>query len=358
MQYQRSYKFLIILILFSIVYLMSCESDPVSSKDNLIPEAVLKGVFIVNEGSFSAANASLSYFDSDSGKMYNNVFQSANGEGLGSVANGITIYDTLAFIVINNSDKIEVISVSSFKRVATIHLPSGSSPRNMIILDSTKGYVTNLYTNSCSIIDLTTYQVTGSIPTGTNPEGIIHANSKLYVANSGFGYGNTISVISTSSDQVIDTIQIGDNPISIVKDENENVFVLCSGSYNDWNDPNDDTPGGVWKISSLDETIMDSLVIPGHPSRLCLGANNNGYFIKDSTIAEFDSQNMQIINGSFATGNFYGLDYDPVTKKIFALDPKDYFSQNGEMIIFDESGTEQGRYEVGLIPGTVGFYSK
>jgi len=67
---------------------------------------------------------------------------------------------------------------------------------------------------------------------------------------------------------------------------------------------------------------------------------------------------MQAVDSSLATGNFYGLNYDPVSQKIYALDPKDYFSQNGEMIIFDKSGLEETRYEVGLIPGTLAFYSK
>lgn len=351
-------KFCSILVLLIMVSGFSCEKDPASFKDNIVPEPALKGVFIVNEGSFTAANASLSFFNSDSGQIFNNVFRSANGENLGSVANSILIRDTLVYIVVNNSDKIEVIGVNSFKKVFTIQMPAGSSPRHLAILDDTKGYVTNLYSNNCSIIDLPGNQVVGSISTGANPEGLVIANSKLYVANSGFGFGNTITVISTSDDQVIDIIQVGDNPISVVKDGNENVYVLCSGGYGDWNDPNDDTPGGVWKINSADDSVSDSLVVQSHPSRLCLTEQGHGYFINSGAITEFDALSMQIVDSSLVRGNFYGLNFDPVWQLIYALDPKDYFSQNGEMIIFNKSGLEQGRYEVGLIPGTIAFYSK
>jgi YVTN family beta-propeller protein len=347
-----------ILITLIVAMWISCEKDPTSVKKEGIPDPSLKGIFILNEGSFSAANASLSYFDSDSNKMYNNVFFATNGDILGSVGNSVSIFDTIAFIVVNNSDKIEVISVNSFKRRGTIHLPPGSSPRNLAVLNASKGYVSNLYTNSCAIIDLSTYQVDGSIATGSNPEGLVIANSKLYVANSGFGYGNTMTVISTTIDEVVDSIKIGDNPITVKKDEGENVFVLCSGSYNDWNDPNDDTPGSVWKINSMNDSVIDSLIIPGHPSRLCLGEGDNGYFINGGAITEFDTQNMRIVNDTIVAGNFYGLNYDPVSQMIYALDPKDYFSQNGEMIIFGKSGMEFGRHEVGLIPGTLAFYSK
>lgn len=339
------------------VFILSCEKDPIVINANISPPINLKGVFIANEGSFNAANASLSYFNPDSGKMYNNVFKSVNGEDLGSIANSITIHDTLAFIIVNNSDKIEIISINTFRRITTIPLPAGSSPRNLVIFDNSKGYVSNLYKNNCSIIDLNSLRVTGSIPTGANPEGLVIANSKLYVANSGFGNGNTISVISTLTDQLIDSIQVGDNPISIVKDESEYVYILCSGSYGVWTDPNDDTPGGVWKINPFTDMVTDSLIIEGHPSRLCLNENKNGYFINGSLISEFDCQSMQLVDSSLASGNFYGLNYDKFSKKIYALDPKDYFSQNGELIIFDKSGNEQARYEVGLVPGTVEFYS-
>jgi YVTN family beta-propeller protein len=350
-------KMLFILTVLIVMILMSCEKDPASSKKNVIPEKVLKGVFIVNEGSFTAANTSLSYFDSDSGKMYNNVFHSANGVGLGSVANSITIYDTLAYIVVNNSDKVEVININSFKQVATIQFPAGSSPRNMVLLNALKAYVTNLYTNNCSIVDLTNYQIAGSIATGANPEGLLIANSKLFVANSGFGNGNTVTVISTSTDGVLDTVKVGDNPISVNKDNNKNVYVLCSGSYGDWADPNDDTPGGVWKIDSNTHAVVDSFIVQNHPSRLCLGENNEGYFINNGAITEFNYQNMQVVDSSLVFGNFYGLNFDPISQLIYALDPKDYFSQNGEMIIFDQLGIEKARYEVGLIPGTLAFYS-
>ncbi len=350
-------KIILLIIILLLSLIIGCVKDPTSVNADSLPETVLRGVFIVNEGSFTAANASLSYFDVDSGIVYNNVFSSANGEDLGSVANSITILDTLAFIVVNNSDKIEIISVNTFKRVAQISLSSGSSPRNLAILNSQKAYVSNLYTNSVSIIDLENYQVNGTIQVGANPEGLTIANSKLYVANSGFGNGNTISVISTVDDQLVNTLQVGDNPISVDKDEQENVYVLCSGSYNNFNDPNDDTPGGLWIINSINDSVTDSSTIPGHPSRLCLGFNNNGYFINNGAIVEFDKQTIEITNDSLANGNFYGLNFNQVTRQIYALDPKDYFSQNGEMIIFDESGSETERHEVGLIPGAAGFYT-
>ena len=161
----------------------------------------------------------------------------------------------------------------------------GSSPRQLAIVNEQKAYVSNLYTNDCSIIDMQSMTVSGNIQVGANPEGIAIANKKLYVANSGFGYGSSVLVVSVNNDQVTDELTVGDNPITLqVDDDNGLVYILCSGSYGDFGDPNDDTPGSLWKIDANSDTIIDSLIIAGHPSRLCLGSNNNGYFIGAGTI--------------------------------------------------------------------------
>jgi hypothetical protein len=117
-----------------IIFLLGCESNPSSSDEDQIPELSFEGAFIANEGNFQQGNASLSYYDAGQGKMYNNVFKNTNDRDLGDVANSICIRDSLAYLVINNSDKIEAISINSFKSAKTISLPAGSSPRHIAFI--------------------------------------------------------------------------------------------------------------------------------------------------------------------------------------------------------------------------------
>lgn len=347
------FKFLILCVLiFSLFW--ACEKDP-TDPNNIKPDLTLSGALIVNEGSFSAANSSLSFLDMISGTMYQNVFENINSENLGSIGNSVFVSDTLAYIVVNNSHKIEVISTNTFKQVKRIKLPAGSSPRQLVLVNENTAYVSSLYKNKCYRINPGTGQVTDSVSVGPNPEGVVSLDGRVFVANSGFGFGNSISVIDVESNTVEKTLTVSDNPISAVTDGTEYIYVLGSGSYGaDFFDPADDTPAFLWKIDAVQIEITDSLRISGHPSRFCIGPEGKGYAIGETGIIEFNLDGLEISNPELIPGSFYGLSYDTVSDKIFVTDAKD-FQQNGELLIFDTSGNQVAKYPAGLIPGAIGF---
>ena len=68
--------------------------------------------YILNEGSWGSNNASLSRVDLSTGDITNYVFASANGRGLGDVAQDIIIYGTKAYIAVSFSNSIEAVSLS------------------------------------------------------------------------------------------------------------------------------------------------------------------------------------------------------------------------------------------------------
>jgi YVTN family beta-propeller protein len=345
----------VVCCLFILLLFLSCKKDPSSAVEDLPPQKVLHGVFILNEGNFGKINASISYFDPRTDEMYNRVYKTANDRDLGSIAQSMVFLDSLALIVLNGSDKIEVINAGTFKTIRTIDLPAGSSPRYISLLGKEKAYITNLYTNTCSVIDLRNWHIIKHISVGANPEGVAIADGKVYVANSGFGSGNTVSVIATDVDNVIHTIVVADNPISVqaVKDR---VYVLCSGSYgSDFISPDDDTPGAIFCIDSRSNTVVDSVLIEGHPSKLALSENNRGFFIGSSGIMCFNTETLIIEAEALITGFYYGLGCDLVSKNIYLLDAKD-FMQQGQLIIHDDQGSKLSEKAAGIIPGTVGFY--
>lgn len=334
----------------------SCESATPTGPDDPTPNASATGVFLVNEGNFSGNNASLSFLNSESNIISNNVFRTANNADLGDTGNSLVINDTLCFIVINNSHKIEVISTNTFKRVATIPIANNASPRHMVLQDVSRAYVSNLLANTISVIDLTTYRELTTIAVGNNPEELFFRGSTVYVTNSGFGFGNTVSVVSLSTSRVTDSLFVGDSPEWIRAADDGRLHVLCRGSFNDFNDPNDDTPGGVWVIDTNGNTVVDSLVLtPGiHPTALTIGDNSRGYFLTGTGIVQYDTDNLTMINDNFISGNFYNLQYDSTSNRIYATDAKD-FQGPGELVIFDDAANEITRHSAGVIPGYIGF---
>lgn len=353
-------KFQIILGLLCLShFLSSCESDPYSS-DGQIPEFIFEGALIINEGNFGIGNASLSYYDANRDIIYNNVFENANnGAKLGDVANSAYLKDSLAYIVVNNTDKIEVINASNFDTVKTISLPGGSSPRNLSISTSGLLYVTCLYQDKVMVIDADAGNILESISVGGNPEGILIVQGFAYVTNSGFGVGNTVSVIDLSTDQVIHTVKVGDNPQWVEVDAMDRIHVLCSGAYNDFSDLEDDSPGGVWVIDPKNYSVVDSLIMAkgSHPSELSLSIHEKGYFLYQQAVLEYSTETLQVLRATLikkVNSIPYHIRVNDISSEIYICDAKDFISP-GELYIYDLNGNEKNHHTVGIIPGYICF---
>ncbi len=341
-----------ILTLFSFLVLVSCETNP------LIPpvktETKLQGAFIVNEGNFLQANGSLSFYSFEDHSVQNHIFKSVNQRDLGDVVNSMTIVDTLGFIVVNNSNKIEVISTNTWKSIRTIDLPAGSSPRHAAYWDG-KLYVTNLFGNSVSVIDAQSFQIESTIGVGANPEEIFITGGKAFVANSGFGSGNTVSVVDLASNQVTHTLTVGDNPNAFIEDADGDLHVLCTGRWPAWGDTTDQgTNGGIYMIDPAALAVKDSLPVQGHPSELSYDGDETGYFLNGGVLNSYSTKTNRALSSGLVPGWYYSVEVDPVSQQIFCLDAKDY-AQDGSLRIFSTTGDSLETHTVGIIPGGATF---
>ena len=344
-------KSLSILTLATLLFIVGCskENNPVTP-----PPQTAKGMYILNEGNFNRANSTLTLFYPDSNRTYDNVYESVNGKKLGDTGNSITLFQDRAYIVMNGSNKIEVINAETQKWIATIACPAGASPRHIAITSESKAYISNLYDNSVSIVDLKNYSITGKISVGANPEEMLLAGTKLYVTNSGFGKGRTITVIDVVTDQVKSTLTVGDNPIHIRKLNDAQTVALCGGDYGDFNDPNDDTPGKIFFISLTTASITDSLLIGGHPFEMAIDGAKNLYTIGSEGVIKINLISKTIVSTKFITGNLYTLAYDAKRDRLLVTDPKDYL-QPGTVNIYTMNGTLQSSFTAGVNPGWIAF---
>lgn len=342
---------LLTLSLLSALLFTACSDDDNTTSPP--PPQSVSGVYIVNEGNFQRGNASLSYFIPDSNRVYNDIFKSVNGKDLGDTGNSITIHDGKAYIVVNGSDKIEVIDVKTHKLVKTISSPAGSSPRHIVFAANGTGYISNLFANSVSVYNDATNTITVSIPVGDNPEEMLAANGHLFVMNSGFGNGRTISVINTSSNVLVKTISVSDGPTSIAATSSTSAVALCAGAYNDFQDPNDDTPGKLFFLNTSTLTVTDSLELGGHPQRLALDDSGNLFTIQSGAIQKIHLASKTRTD-SFISGSFYHIAFDGEKKKLYATSPLDYV-QPGKLEVYEPTGAMNASYTVGIIPGAMGF---
>jgi YVTN family beta-propeller protein len=339
------------LLLFSVLIcgITACSSDDPVTPLPVTPEAV-RGLYILNEGNFQRGNASLSFFVPDSAVMYNNVFQERNGRKLGDVAHSITMYKGLAYIVVNNSHRIEVVDPQTHNVVKTITCPPGSSPRSIAFDSSGLGYISNLYLNSISVYDDASNTIIDNIPVGPNPEGLLYADGFLYVANSGFGQGNTVSVINISNRSIFSTIHVGDYPTIVKHMRGGTIGVLCMGAYNDPNDPNDDTPASLILIQPSTRSKVDSIPLPGHPMTFVQDDEGHVYILERGVLRIHLA--TRTYTPAFIQGNFYSAFMDISEKRLYLTNPVDYV-QPGKLEVYDYNGNRLAEYSTGIIPGAM-----
>jgi DNA-binding beta-propeller fold protein YncE len=330
-----------------------CLSVVSCSKTSDSPDISLSfggGVYILNEGNFRGNNGSLSFYSYDSTKIYNDVFYSENATTLGDVPNSMVIKGDKAYILVNNSGKIEVVDQSTIQSKATIK--GLISPRYMAVVNDSKAYVSSLYSDSVVIINLTDNSISGYINIRRTSEAIVIVGNKAFFAN--WSGGKEIMVVNTLNDAVEDSIEVGAEPESMAIDKNGMIWVLCNGGWKRQNYAELD------QINPNTYAIERKLVFPSiNDSPTCLridGLRQTLYFLENG-VKQMDIEDG-LPGGSFIeqkTGQyFYKLAINSVNGDVFVTDAVD-FAQMGYVMIYTEKGTFISKEKAGIIPGTMCF---
>lgn len=341
---------LLALLAFQIV-LNSCSKDPdtvITGKNGSFLSG--SGAFILNEGNFRSGNGSLSFFSYDSARVYNNIFSDLNQKSLGDVPYSMDIINNKAYVLVNNSGRIEVINSKTAKSLTTIK--KIDSPRYISFISPAKAYVTSLYSDSLTIINLVKDEVSGHLYLKHTSESIVSVNSKAYVAN--WSGGNKIFIIDTYDDQVIDSIAVGTEPESMVLDKNEVLWVLSNGGWQR------EHFAELNAINTQTDMIIRSFTFPSvSDSPVCLqvdGRGENLYYINGGvfkmSIDALQLPGNPIIPGG--SGNFYKLAVNPENNEIFVTDVMDY-QQKGSVLRYNRNGSLIAKMEADIIPGYICF---
>jgi YVTN family beta-propeller protein len=347
-----------LLFLMISVILFSCKKEKIE-----LPDTTLEGIFVINEGNFQSGNGSITFYEPSTGKIVDNLFNINNSHSLGDVALSMNIFNGFGYIVVNNSQKVEVVTMNNFKWAGTIG--NLSSPRYFLPVNAVKGYITDWISNSVAVVNLNTYQVEKNINTGNGPEQMAIAGNKVYVTNGGgFGDDSTITVINTFDDTVLKTLAVGRNPNSIAKDKNGNLWVICNGDIGpDWiGGTADDIAGELLRINPANDSIEARFPMSAfdHPMKLTINSDGtqiyylNGMSGFDGKIYAMDITDNSLPASPVIDKIFYGLGIDPVTNNILgAYVPG--FSQKGYMFRYTSTGNFIDSVQVGIIPNGFAF---
>ena len=337
----------------------------------------IKGFYLLNEANMGSNTASLDCFDYEKGKYLRNIYPLRNPQivkELGDVGNDIAIYGDKLYAVINCSHYVEVMDVRTAKHLGSINVLNC----RYIVFNEGKAYISS-YAGPVQIdpnarpgkvveVDTTNLSITREVTVGYQPEEMVIANGKLYVANSGGyrvpNYDKTVSVIDLASFTEMKRINVAVNLHRMKMDSQGNIYVTSRGDYYDIH-------SNTYVIDSKTDLVTDILGFPA--SELCIAGDSLyaystewSHYTQQNTInyTIYDTKKKRIVSRNFITDGTdkliqvpYCLEVNPETKEIFVSDARDYVTP-GVLYCFSPQGKLRWKVTTGDIPAHLVFTKK
>lgn len=316
------------------------------------------GLFIVCEGNFQYGNASLSYYNPTDGECEQEVFYRANGMKLGDVAQSMTMHGDRGWIVVNNSHVVFAIDPVTFREQGRI--TGLTSPRYIHFVNDRKAYVSQLWDNRLSIVDPTTFTITGEItvPDMNRETGSTEQMVQIgdYVYCNCWSYNNKVIRIDTTTDAVDASVTVGQQPQSIAVDRLERLWVLTDGGYDSQNGTAGVEQPRLMRLNPLTMTIDLALTLPCETAS-CLSVSADGnrlYWIGGDDVWSMTTSADRLPVKPFLQGRdtrYYSLTVSPVTGDVYVADAIDY-QQPGVVYRYSPGGKLMDTFNTGVTPGS------
>jgi DNA-binding beta-propeller fold protein YncE len=307
------------------------------------------------------SNSSLSYYNPVTREIENKVFYRANSFELGDVAQSMQIHDSLGFIVVNNSARVDVININTFNYVGTIG--GLSSPRYVHIINKNKGYITDLYAKAIAIFNPITFKVTGSIPVDNHSGKFYQHPTELmvpfgkWIFTNCWSFDNKILVIDIETDQVVDSIETGLQPVSIGLDINEKLWVLTDGGYQG-NPLGYEAPTLCrYDAVSKQKEVSFSFALDDNPLDIQFNGTGDTLYFINNHVWKLPVDGAEFPLEPFISKQnrlFSALGVDPATSEVYVSNAIDYL-QPGLVYRYSPQGQPIDTFKVGIVPGAFCF---
>lgn len=332
-------RFVSRLLILTVFFGFSCQDD-----DQPVPMLPGEsGVYISNEGGFGFGNASLSWYDRDSGLVRADRFEEVNGTGIGDVLQSLAVAGDTAFLAVNNSNKIEVVSWPGLERLYTIQ--PLVSPRYFLPIGNGKALVSDLYANGIQVVDYRTGALEEFIPVSGWTEEMVWWGDRVAVAVKGT---NRVYLIDPLSRAVADSLETAPDPSALAVDVEGSLWVLSAeGSALSLFPQGASEPDTVYFLQSSSASLYPRLALsPERDTLYCLFGD-----LYRVAVGEGDLQTFIPADGR----NLYGLGVDPLTSEAYLCDAVDY-QQRGWVYRYSPSGILIDSFLAGVIPNGVYFW--
>ena len=331
-----------------LLVLQACVKDtPVPATHAPVNLSTVHKVLIGNEGNFGSGNASVSLYDPASGTVVDDIYKTQNGTAMGDVLQSMAVYNKRYFFVMNNSSRI-LVTDAAYKQLGVISgLPS---PRYFLPVSNQKAYVSDFKANAIHVVDLNTFQKTGSIPMSGWSEQLLMFYNKVYVCNLRRNYAYIINALN---DTKSDSIHTGPNANGLVRDRYDKIWILCAG---------DSSLGAKAKLiryNPYQSEIEASFPLPESygASHLCLNAGGDTLYFLQKHLYRVPVTTTAVPAHPFVSAgsrNFYAMAVSGSDGLVYVADALDYV-QKSVIYVYSPSGELKSTFKAGINSGSFYF---
>lgn len=316
-----------------------------------------KGVYITNEGNYGGGNGEVSFYDPVKQQATNNLFYGVNNYFLGDVVQSMYIKDSLGYIVVNNSSKVEVVKIPSFQHVTTILIPN-SSPRYFLPVSDSTAYITDLYGGAIHVVNYRTGRLITNI-TGVAEwtEHMLMVNGTVVVEERNFAdtssTGNLVTINPVNNTVIKQYPFAGSSVDGMVSDYLNRIWLGLDA------DSTHNIPSSIYCLNSDMSLNKHINLAPGHVAwnLKVNGAGNEIYYFDTNGIATMSVNDSSASSAAFVPlngRNFYGLGIDPSNGDVYVSDALDYV-QPSRIYRYDKTGSLIQSFAAGIISGNFAF---
>lgn len=328
----------------TLLFNVACKDDEVFEDKGTFD----KGYLITNEGSFTHNNAEVSFVSDDLATVQNDIYKTTNAnEPLGDVLQSIAFDGVNAYLVVNNSNKIQVVNRYGFKKLATI-TSNLQGPRNIAFAGNYMYVTNNNFFSSyyVSIYNKSDLSFVKKMTFDRYAEKIVEASGNVLVQTDGVSYstgsavvtGHSISILKSSNNELLKEVTLPDS--GEIKDlgSKDGFGYALSSTYTD---------SYLYKINALTGDVTNIALAGVAGAEKMRISGDTFYFLDGLGNVYAKSISANTAATKIFTIPYYVYGFDIVDGKIFASDAKD-FSSASEVNVYSLTGQKLKTFNTGV----------
>ncbi len=308
--------------------------------------------YILCEGNYNSTNASLWQLTGTT-QLTGPVHWDFSSNPLGDVGQNLKVYQDKLFIVMNNSNSLEVMSLdggATYERTIAL---TYAGPRDIAFIDD-HAYITCWYLPGILALDLNTWQIDDTIAINGLPDNIIAADGRLYTSiamNTDWSSADKVIALDSTAGVFApaDTFTVITGPNQLLMN-GDKLLVLSTYYDASWN-----TYTGTSCIDLAEDTVyMKDLGLTTNYCDDITLINGQVYRSYNGGVAPLTDS--LTINSAKTIGNYTGVYSMAFNGTYIFMGLSDYNAPD-QVVILDTLGSEVTTLNVGVCPGSYSFYN-